>query len=110
MQRDEIHKPEPVKEKPAKDKKSATEVVAPTRNKKEKLNKQALTNPVAPINSVIDKEVKDVKIIEEKVVEKEVVETVAIVPPTNGVIIGNPGKEKKKKKSEFSTRQQLSKL
>lgn len=47
--------------------------------------------------------------VKEKEIEEKAVEPEMAAPLTNG-IIGNPGKEKKKKKSEYNTLQQLSKL
>lgn len=70
-------------------------------NKKQQ--KQLTNSSIVPNtnNLPIEKE-------KEKEAEGNTLEPVLALPLTNG-IIGNPGKEKKKKKSEYNTMQQLSK-
>ncbi|XP_018576892.1 ribosome-binding protein 1 isoform X3 [Anoplophora glabripennis] len=95
--RDDIFKQEAVKEKIVKEKKQNLEVSPPMRNNKKSTKQQAATNStVTEAPPVVEKEADD-----------KVVEPATVVPQTNG-IVGNLGKEKKKKKSEFNTRQQLS--
>lgn len=89
-----------MKEKNPKEKKANTEIIAPVRNNK-KQSKQVTNSSVviAPANNEAPLE---------NEVEEKAVQPVMATPITNG-IIGNPGKEKKKKKSEYNTMQQLSK-
>ncbi|KAJ8944172.1 hypothetical protein NQ314_009534 [Rhamnusium bicolor] len=95
--KDDIFKQEPVKEKVAKEKKQNLDVATSIKNNKKSAKQQASTNkyPNEVPSLVVEKEVEDT-----------VVESITVLPQTNGVV-GNPGKEKKKKKSEFNTRQQL---
>lgn len=97
-QREDIFKQDPVKSKTTKDKKQNQEphVIA---NKNKKNNKPIVDIPKSEPNLTL------VPPPEQKVVI-EVIPAVA-VPQTNGVVV-NTGKEKKKKKSEFNTKQQLS--
>ncbi|KAG5890213.1 hypothetical protein JTB14_028755 [Gonioctena quinquepunctata] len=98
--KEEIFKQEVVKEKVSKEKKqNLTESVLPIKNKKH-------VKQVIDSNKVNAKP--PVPVLEEKPEEpsEEPVEFIP-VPQTNGLVIGNPGKEKKKKKSEFNARQQL---
>lgn len=98
FQRDDIFKQEGIKEKTAKDKKQVSEASPPLKNNKKSAKQQtAINSNTTEATPVVEKEA------EEKVVES------TVLPQTNG-IVGNPGKEKKKKKSEFNTRQQLCKL
>lgn len=96
VKRDDIFKQEGIKEKTVKDKKQVSEASPPLKNNKKSAKQQTVTNSnTSEATLVVEKEA------EEKVVES------TVLPQTNG-IVGNPGKEKKKKKSEFNTRQQLS--
>lgn len=98
LQKDDIYKQEAVKEKVTKEKKHSLEVAPSIKHTKKTSKQQALTNNVVEVTPLIV----------EKEIEEKVAESVIVLPQTNGVV-GNPGKEKKKKKSEFNTRQQLSK-
>ncbi|XP_050505576.1 ribosome-binding protein 1-like isoform X9 [Diabrotica virgifera virgifera] len=95
--RDDIFKQEPVKEKVVKEKKQTTEVGVTAKNKKNAKTQQ----------TEVGKQEKPAPPPEEKVEEKVIIEVIPAVPQTNG-IVANTGKEKKKKKSEFNTKQQLS--
>lgn len=99
FQRDDVSKQE-LKDKNPKEKKATQEIVAPLRTNK-KQPKQGTNSSVivAPANNEAQPE---------KEVEEKAVQPILTAPLTNG-IIGNPGKEKKKKKSEYNTMQQLSK-
>lgn len=76
-------------------------MVALIRNSR-KQQKQMTTFITEPVNNgtLLEKE---------KEIEEKPVQSLLSAPLTNG-IIGNLGKEKKKKKSEYNTMQQLSKL
>ncbi|XP_072388591.1 uncharacterized protein alt isoform X5 [Diabrotica undecimpunctata] len=94
--RDDIFKQEPVKEKLVKEKKQTTEAGVAAKNKK-----NAKTQQIE-----VGKQEKPAPPPEEKVEEKVIIDVIPAVPQTNG-IVANTGKEKKKKKSEFNTKQQL---
>lgn len=95
-----------IKEKPVKEKKSISEVVPSVRSNKKQQKQLANASVVAApnINGVPPPE----KEKENEMAEKPV-EAVSVPPPLQNGIVGNPGKEKKKKKSEYNTMQQLSK-
>ncbi|XP_072388593.1 uncharacterized protein alt isoform X7 [Diabrotica undecimpunctata] len=92
----DIFKQEPVKEKLVKEKKQTTEAGVAAKNKK-----NAKTQQIE-----VGKQEKPAPPPEEKVEEKVIIDVIPAVPQTNG-IVANTGKEKKKKKSEFNTKQQL---
>ncbi|CAH1116950.1 unnamed protein product [Phaedon cochleariae] len=95
ISKDDILKTDPIKE--LKEKKPATETNISVKNKK---NKQIADSIKIEPSPIIEKD------IEEKV--EKALEIMPLVNQTNnGALVGNPGKEKKKKKSEFNTRQQL---
>ncbi|CAH1280292.1 unnamed protein product [Diabrotica balteata] len=94
--RDDIFKQEPVKEKLVKEKKQTTEAGVAAKNKKNAKTQQ----------TDVGKQEKPAPPAEEKVEEKVIIDVIPAVPQTNG-IVANTGKEKKKKKSEFNTKQQL---
>ncbi|KAJ8977644.1 hypothetical protein NQ317_003622 [Molorchus minor] len=95
IKKDDIYKQEPLKEKIVKGKKQNTEVPPAGKNKRS-------LKQVVPSNNVV--EVAAVPV--EKEIEEKVIEPVTVALQTNG-IVGNPGKDKKKKKSDYNTRQQL---
>lgn len=82
-----------------KEKKQGPELSPPVKNNKKNVKQQPVTTSNA----------NEASPIVEKETEEKSVELVTVLPQTNG-IVGNLGKEKKKKKSEFNTRQQLCKL
>ncbi|KAJ8925632.1 hypothetical protein NQ315_009477 [Exocentrus adspersus] len=86
--RDDVSKQEPVKEKVVKEKKPSTESSPQVKSNK-KLPKQQLAN---------NPQVTEVPLVVEKETEEKVVETVTVVPQINGVV-GNAGKEKRKKRA-----------
>lgn len=96
-----------LKEKNTKEKKQPpiADVVPPPPPVKlaKKHPKQSVTNPIPAVTSVGNETVM------EKEIEEKPVQPVLTTLVSNG-IIGNPGKEKKKKKSEYNTMQQMSKL
>ncbi|XP_023017045.2 SMC superfamily domain-containing protein aluminum tubes isoform X2 [Leptinotarsa decemlineata] len=98
--RDDIFKTEIVKEKLTKEKKQNVESAPLIKNKKnsKQVTDAIKSNPKQSVPVLADEP--------EEAAEKPV-ETVSAIPQTNGLVIGNPGKEKKKKKSEFNTKQQL---
>ncbi|XP_056636448.1 kinectin-like isoform X10 [Diorhabda sublineata] len=95
--KDDIFKPDPVSEKVTKEKKSNVETNVAVKNKKN-----------AKLQPIDNNKIEKTTISEEKKAEEKIiVAAIPLVPQTNGIVVGNPGKEKKKKKSEFNTKQQL---
>ncbi|XP_057655089.1 kinectin-like isoform X6 [Diorhabda carinulata] len=95
--KDDIFKPDPVSEKVTKEKKSNVETNVAAKNKKN-----------AKLQPIDNNKIEKTTISEEKKAEEKItVAAIPLVPQTNGIVVGNPGKEKKKKKSEFNTKQQL---